>query len=71
MTMICLRIRAEREAERAIAAQLERYGCRVVDRAPGELRVEFPLADDDREALIETRLYLGPRIHSVLSAQPA
>jgi hypothetical protein len=69
--MVCLRIRAERAAERAIAVQLERYGCRVIDEAPGELRVEFPLADNDREALVETRLYLGPRIHSVLSAQPA
>jgi hypothetical protein len=69
--MVCLRIRAERAAERAIAVQLERYGCRVVDQAPGELRVEFPLADNDREALVETRLYLGPRINSVLSAQPA
>jgi hypothetical protein len=69
--MVCLRIRAERAAERAIAVQLERYGCRVVDQAPGELRVEFPLADNDREALVETRLYLGPQINSVLSAQPA
>jgi hypothetical protein len=69
--MVCLRIRAERAAERAIAVQLERYGC-VVDHAPGgELRVEFPLADNDREALVETRLYLGSRFHSVLSAQPA
>jgi hypothetical protein len=69
--MVFLRITAERAAERAIAVQLERYGCRVVDQAPGELRVEFPLADDDREALIETRLYLGPRFRSVLSAQLA
>jgi hypothetical protein len=69
--MVCLRIRAERAAERAIAVQLERYGCRVVDQAPGELCVEFPLADNDREALVETRLYLGPQINSVLSAQPA
>jgi len=69
--MVCLRIKAERAAERAIAVQLERFGCRVVEQAPGELEVEFPLADDDREALVETRLYLGPRFRSVLSTQLA
>jgi hypothetical protein len=69
--MVCLRIRAERATERGIALQLERYGCHVVEEGQGELRVEFPLADDEREALVETRLYLGPRIQSVLSAQSA
>jgi hypothetical protein len=69
--MVCLRIEAERSSERAIARQLERFGCRVVEESPTSLRAEFPCAETEREALAETRLYLGVRISSVLSAKAA
>ena len=59
--MVCLRIEAEPPAERAIARQLERFGCRVAEESPTSLRVEFP----------EARLYLGRWIRSVLSVVPA
>jgi hypothetical protein len=69
--MVCLRIESEQAAERGIALQLQRFGCRILEQAPGELRVEFPDAETEHEALVETRLYLGARIRAVLSARPA
>jgi hypothetical protein len=69
--MVCLQIETECAEERGVAAQLARYGCRVVEQHPGDLRVEFPYADTEREALTETRLYLGIRIRSVLSVRAA
>jgi hypothetical protein len=69
--MVYLRIEAERAAERAIASQLQRFGCRVLEETPGGLRVEVPYAETEREALAEVRLYLGARNDSVLSARAA
>jgi hypothetical protein len=66
-----LRIEADEFSERAIARQLERYGCRVVEESPTTLRAEFPDARTEGEAVVETRLYLGPRIASVLSLRAA
>jgi hypothetical protein len=54
--MVYLRIEAERTGERAIASQLARFGCRVVEELPGNLRVEVPYAETEREALAEVRL---------------
>jgi hypothetical protein len=71
MTMVCLRIEAEPPAERAIARQLERFGCRVEEESPTSLRVEFPEATTERDALVEARLYLGRWTRSVLSVVPA
>ncbi len=65
--MVVMRIEAEQPAERAIARQLERFGCRVEEESPTSLRVEFPCAESEGEALAEARLYLGMRIRSVLS----
>jgi hypothetical protein len=69
--MVVMRIEAEQPAERAIARQLERFGCRVQEEGPTSLRVEFPCAESEREALAETRLYLGMRIRSVRSVSLA
>jgi hypothetical protein len=69
--MVFLRIEAEHTAERAIASQLERFGCRIVEQSAEGLRVEVPCAETEREALAEVRLYLGPRNGSVLSARAA
>jgi hypothetical protein len=69
--MVYLRIEADETAERAIASQLERFGCRVLDATSGELRVAFPYAETEGEALVEARLYLGPRNQSVRSARAA
>jgi len=69
--MVALRIEAEQPAERAIARQLERFGCRVVEESTTELRVEFPDASTERDALVETRLYLGMWMRSVVSARAA
>ncbi|HKP19111.1 MAG TPA: hypothetical protein VJT84_11575 [Gaiellaceae bacterium] len=68
---MCLLIEADEFTERAIARQLERYGCRVVEVGPTTLRAEFPDARTEREAVVETRLYLGPRISSVVSLRAA
>ncbi len=68
--MVCLRIEAEPPAERAIARQLERFGCRVQEEGPTSLRVEFPEARTEDDAVVETRLYLGMWIRSVRSLQP-
>jgi hypothetical protein len=65
--MVCLQIEAEQRAERAIARRLERYGCRVIEEGPTTIWVEFPEARNERDAIIETRLYLGSWIQSVLS----
>jgi hypothetical protein len=69
--MVLLRIEAEHTAERAIASQLQRFGCRIVEQSPDALRVEFPYAETEREALAEARLYLGARSGSMLSARAA
>jgi hypothetical protein len=69
--MVCLRIEAERTDGRAIASQLARFGCRVVEEVPGNLRVEVPYAETEREALAEVRLYLGPRNGWIRSARAA
>jgi hypothetical protein len=69
--MVYLRIEADEFSERAIARQLERFGCRVVEESATVIRVEFPNAESEGEAVVETRLYLGPRIASVLSLRAA
>jgi hypothetical protein len=69
--MVYLQIDAEQTAERAIASQLERFGCRVLQQAAGGLRVAFPYAETEGEAIVEARLYLGPRNSSVRSARAA
>ncbi len=69
--MVCLRIEADRSSERAIARQLERFGCRIVEESGSALRVEFPYAHSEREALAETRLYLGMWFRGVRSARAA
>ncbi|HZQ64178.1 MAG TPA: hypothetical protein VFA66_02990 [Gaiellaceae bacterium] len=69
--MVLLRIEAELAAERAIVSQLQRYGCRIVERTEDGIRVEFPYAESEREALAEARLYLGAQNGSVLSARAA
>ena len=66
-----LRIESDQAAERAIARQLERFGCRIVEESPTQLRVELPEARTERDALVEMRLYLGMWIRSVLSMQRA
>ncbi len=68
--MVYLCIEAEQTAERAITSQLERFGCRVHHSAGG-LRVAFPYAETEREALAEVQLYLGARKGSVRSARAA
>jgi hypothetical protein len=40
---------------------LERYGCQVFERGPDHLRVGFPDAATEGEALSEARLYLSMR----------
>jgi hypothetical protein len=69
--MVYLLIDAEQAAERGIASQLQRFGCRVLQQTPEGLRVEFPYAESEREALAEARLYLGARNSSVRSAHAA
>ncbi len=69
--MVYLRIEAEHDAERAIASQLQRFGCRVLDRSAEGLRVEMPYAETEREAIAEVRLCLGARSGAVRSARAA
>lgn len=57
--MVCLMIEAEPPVGRAIARQLERFGCRVEEDGPTSLRAEFPEAASEHDALLEARLYLG------------
>jgi hypothetical protein len=66
-----LRIEAELADERAVARQLERFGCRVIEESPTQLRVELTEAATERAAIVETRLYLGPWVRSVHSLQAA
>jgi len=43
----------------ALGHLFEQYGCRVEERAPDHLRVAFPGASSEREALAEARLYVS------------
>ena len=60
-----LRIEADQHAERAIARQLGRFGCRVVEESPTTIRAELPEATPEPAALVEMRLYLGMGFRSV------
>jgi hypothetical protein len=68
---VWLQIEADQHAERAIARQLGRFGCRVVEESPTSIRVELPEAATEDAALVEMRLYLGMWIRSVRSLRAA
>jgi hypothetical protein len=57
--VIRLLITADGASTTAFERQLERFGCRVVDRTNSGLWVEFPSALSEREAAAEARLYLA------------
>ena len=66
-----LLIEAEQTAARGITSQLQRYGCRILQETPEGLRVEFPYAETEREALAEARLYLASWNGALRSARAA
>ena len=59
--MVFLRIETEAGSIGALGRLFERFGCAVVERAPDHLRVGFPDAASESEALAEARLYLSLR----------
>ncbi|MEN3341544.1 MAG: hypothetical protein V7644_948 [Actinomycetota bacterium] len=59
--MVCLSIHTEAGDAVALGRLLERFGCRVLDSARDDVRVIFPEAATEAEALAEARLYLSLR----------
>jgi len=59
--MVCVRIEVQAGAVATLGRLFESYGCRVVERGDDHLRVGFPDACSEGEALTEARLYLSMR----------
>ncbi len=59
--MVWVRIETTAGTSAALGRLFEQFGCRVVERAPDQLRVGFPDASSERQALAEARLYLSMR----------
>jgi hypothetical protein len=59
--MVCLSIETEAGNAVALGRLFERFGCRVLDCRTDEVRVGFPDASSESEALAEARLYLSLR----------
>lgn len=59
--MVCVRIEVDGGGAAALGRLFESYGCRVVERASDHLRIGFPQASSEGEAITEARLYLSMR----------
>ena len=59
--MIELWIAADGADAAGLQRHFERFGCRVLERSAEGLRIGFPQAASEREALAEARLYLSMR----------
>jgi hypothetical protein len=59
--MVCLWIETEAWNAVAVGRHFERFGCRVVERGDDRVRVAFPDASTESEAMAEARLYLSLR----------
>lgn len=59
--MVSVRIETQAAKVAALGRLLERYGCQVFERGHDHLRVGFPAAATEDEALAEARLYLSMR----------
>ncbi len=59
--MVSVLIETQAGKVAALGRLLERYGCQVFERGPDHLRVGFPDAATEREAIAEARLYVSMR----------
>jgi hypothetical protein len=59
--MVSVLIETQAGKVAALGRLLERYGCQVFERGPDHLRVGFPDAATEGEAIAEARLYVSMR----------